>query len=116
MMRNMGEEIGETMTIDHKEELDKLDMDLRDPMLESERQIPVRYQSWWSEELHQAYILVKFWKKKCFFQRRRVEHNVVLDQFEQELFNVDVYQGTPNRTPMGQLRKVAKQKIRANSY
>eukprot|EP00957_Ditylum_brightwellii_P014874 1121960-Ditylum_brightwellii.AAC.1 len=87
-------------------------------MLTPERKIPTYTAPWWSEELHKAHLIVKYWKIATSIKCCQSTDQTPLDQLKTEIsIEYDVYQGEPKRSISGQLRRAIKRcrKCRNNS-
>ena len=57
-------------TKSNKEQIYQLDPDINQAILDPEKKVSSKDMSWWSKELHQAYKLVKYWKKRFYYQQK----------------------------------------------
>eukprot|EP00957_Ditylum_brightwellii_P007882 596899-Ditylum_brightwellii.AAC.1 len=88
-------------------------------MLTPERKIPTYTAPWWSEELHKAHVIVKYWKIAISIKCRQSTDQTPLNQLKTEIgIEYNVYQGKPKQTVNGQLCKAIKhcRKCRNNSF
>ena len=71
--------------------VEELDDHLGISMMEPEKEIPKRDLPWWSEELHKAHLLVKYWKAKQFYTigGKPFHDNLILR--ENELIDIDIH-------------------------
>ena len=86
--------------------------------MEPEKEILKRDLLWWSEELHKAHLLVKYWKAKQFYTIQGEPFHDNLISRENELIDIDIHQSDYTRPIASQIRKAKKSHrlIRARSY
>eukprot|EP00957_Ditylum_brightwellii_P136462 10407129-Ditylum_brightwellii.AAC.1 len=74
---------------------------------------------WWSDALHQAHMLMKYWKQRHWYQWRDINGEEDLKEMEIKLGpELDVYQGNKTRKAISQLRLAIKtrRRIQNNSF
>ena len=101
-----------------KKEATELDNHLGIVMMDPEKEIPKRDLPWWSEELHKAHLLVKYWKSKQFYIKRGYPFHDNLISRENKLIDITIHQEDHMRLIVSQIRKAKKNRrlIRARSY
>eukprot|EP00957_Ditylum_brightwellii_P210351 15364866-Ditylum_brightwellii.AAC.1 len=87
-------------------------------MLEAEQEIPPFPNHWWSEPLHKAHFIVKYWEMVLSFNQNNINRTVQLENLEEEIGpEEDIYNGDKEKTSFWQLLRAKKeiQKRRNNS-
>eukprot|EP00978_Attheya_sp_CCMP212_P008857 scaffold20822_cov52-Attheya_sp.AAC.3 len=106
------------LTQTEEDELNRLDQAVSDSLILSEKSLPTIPTYWWSETLHIRHQIVKYWKLKL--SATRIASNVqdTLTKLEIELADTDLFQGDPERSISGQIRKAYKlrREARNNSF
>eukprot|EP00957_Ditylum_brightwellii_P148939 11339255-Ditylum_brightwellii.AAC.1 len=95
------------------------DEDLGDAMLTPEMKLKIAHATWWSEEVHNAHLVVKYCKVKLSQKNNNFNVEHTLEQIKEKLeLEVDIYQGDPERKLIAQLYKTLKhkRKCRTNSF
>eukprot|EP00957_Ditylum_brightwellii_P058243 4416398-Ditylum_brightwellii.AAC.1 len=54
-------------------------------MLDVEKKIPQQHRPWWSEELHKAYLVVRYWRRQITYKKRGKEDLDILHKLVDEI-------------------------------
>ena len=106
------------LTQTEEDELNRIDQVVSDTLIQSEKSLSTIPTYWWSETLHIRHQLVKYWKLKLSATRIASNVEEALANLEIELADTDLYQGDPERSILGQIRKAYKLRrdARNNSF
>eukprot|EP00957_Ditylum_brightwellii_P204459 15339346-Ditylum_brightwellii.AAC.2 len=78
-------------------------------MVSSEQAVKIFQATWWSEEVHKAHLLVKYWKIVISQQRNDMQDDEVLTEIKEKVgLEYNIFQGDPLRKHSNQLRKATK--------
>eukprot|EP00957_Ditylum_brightwellii_P171726 13073464-Ditylum_brightwellii.AAC.1 len=59
---------------------------------------------WWSEPLHKAHLIVKYWEMVLSFKWNNINRTAQLEKLEEEIGpEEDIYHGDTEKTSLGQL-------------
>eukprot|EP00957_Ditylum_brightwellii_P126700 9657272-Ditylum_brightwellii.AAC.1 len=100
------EDTQQGFAIQDRLKLQAIDEAIGNAMLTPEKKIKWFNTPWWSEEIHKAHLIVKYWKLKLWLLKQQDSDTMYLDKIIQQLGpDYDVFQGNPNRKPSSQLWK-----------
>eukprot|EP00957_Ditylum_brightwellii_P190220 14479361-Ditylum_brightwellii.AAC.1 len=100
----------EGCTMEQYAELEALDKLITGATLMAKDAVSVKQRTWWSKDLHTAYLVTRYWKLVWSAHHTSINHNKQLNNIINKLSpDVDVFQGDKSQKPSSQLWKAVKQ-------
>eukprot|EP00957_Ditylum_brightwellii_P140946 10736306-Ditylum_brightwellii.AAC.1 len=89
--------------------MEKNDEEITGIMKEAEDKIQCSHKSWWSDTLHHAFQIHKYWKEAQSFKPNNVNSDMILQSRRNDIDpEAEIYQGDKERSILSQLRKAKK--------